>query len=580
MKSFFRLGCFASCLTATAADLSPTNWPAEDRQRAEALEKQPPFTPKTARVVEAKFGLVAATLSPIANQAGIETLKQGGTAADAAIAVALTQVALAAGSYSSYAGTLQLLYYEAKTAKVHSLNAPWRTYRGETDPKTIPNAQALDAEQGRKTLVPGFMAGIEAMHRRFGALHFGDLFAPAIWYCENGFTVSPLLAGFFASREKVLARTPEGKAFLHAGDRVPIAGDRFVQRDVANLLRSVAKDGARSMYTGSWGREFVSTVQRAGGKVTAEDMGKYAPIWEDPLITDFAAHTICAPGRSSRGGVDLLQTLNLIEELKIDRMPPYWRDPQTFIKLAGVIEFTQVNAFGPEAILQRAQAKGVNLALANRATKAYAKASLPLLHEFIPMSTAPPGAEHTDAVVVIDEAGNIATLVHTINTILWGSAGLVVQGVPLPDPAGAQQHWLTALKPGDVVPNGLIPVLVMSDAKPTLAIAAVGAALHPETVRLLLATLANRSELSEAMTAPPLLHNSDFSKRGMLRLPSGRYDAAFVARVRAGGMTVQNRPPGEVASTRGTAIIGRIDATTGFRSSVEEPGIFGFVSGY
>ena len=580
-RSSFPAAVVFACTSAIAADLSPANWPALEREQAEALQTQPPFSPKAASIIEAKSGLVAATLSPVANQAGIATLKQGGTAADAAVAMALTQITLAAGSYVSHAGTLQLVYYDAKTAKVHSLNAPWRTFLRETDAATIPGGDKLDTDQGRKTLVPGFMAGIEAIHRRFGVLPFADLFAPAIWYCDNGFTVSPLLAGFFAGQQKYLSRTAEGAAFVHqAGDRVPVAGDRFVQRELGKTLREVAQKGAQVMYTGTWGQEFVATVQRAGGKVTLEDMERYAPIWEEPLSTEFSGHTIYAPGPSSRAGFDVLQTLNLIEELKIDRMPPYWSDPQAFVKLAGIIEFTQVNAFAPEAILERARGKGLQLDQQSRATKAYAKATLPLLNGFVPDAPAAPASNHTDAIVVIDRAGNIAALVHTINTILWGTTGLVVGGVPLADPAGAQQRWLAALKPGDVVPNGLAPVIVLAEGKPTLAIASVGAALHPETIRLLLGTLANRRDIQEVMAAPPLLQNSDFFRRGMLRLPAGRYDESFLDSVRASGMTAQLRPRGEVASTKGTAVVGIIDHSSGVRRSVETPQIFGFVRGY
>src|SRR5688572_163119 len=106
-----------------AAELSPTGWPKAERERVEALELQPPW-PRVSKVVEAKSGLVAATMSPIAIQAGIQALQHGGTAADAAATVALTQVTTALGSYVSYAGVLQLLYYDAKTSKVYAMSTP------------------------------------------------------------------------------------------------------------------------------------------------------------------------------------------------------------------------------------------------------------------------------------------------------------------------------------------------------------------------------------------------------------------------------------------------------------------------
>ncbi|MGA3039686.1 MAG: gamma-glutamyltransferase, partial [Bryobacteraceae bacterium] len=180
------------------ADLSPAKWPPDDKARAERLEQT--VFPSKAAIVEGRSGLVAATLSPIAIRAGIESLKQGGTAADAASTISLTQVTTALGSYVSYAGILQLVYYDSQTRKLYSLDAGWNSYLAETSPKTIPANEMGSGAEGRKTLVPGFMAGIEAMQKRFGRLPFASLFQPAIWYAENGVTVSRLLGNYFASR--------------------------------------------------------------------------------------------------------------------------------------------------------------------------------------------------------------------------------------------------------------------------------------------------------------------------------------------------------------------------------------------
>jgi hypothetical protein len=101
------------------------------------------------------------------------------------------------GSVISYAGIVEAVYFEARTGKVYALDGGWATYAGETDPKSIPDidigylrtggAPGAGAGEaiGRQTLTPGFMAGIEALHTRFGRLPFADLFQPAIWYAEK-----------------------------------------------------------------------------------------------------------------------------------------------------------------------------------------------------------------------------------------------------------------------------------------------------------------------------------------------------------------------------------------------------------
>jgi gamma-glutamyltranspeptidase/glutathione hydrolase len=520
-------------------------------------------------------------MSPIAIRAGIEALKQGGTAADAAAAVALTQVTTALGSYVSYAGVAQLVYYESKTGKVYSMNAGWGSYLGESDPKTIPAGDNTDAGQGRKTLVPGFMSGIEAMQKRFGTLPFADLFEPAIWYSENGIIVSPVLAGFFASRQAYLSRTPEGRAFMHqAGGHLPVAGERFVQVEAAKTLRAVAQHGAQFMYSGEWGQAYVSAVQREGGKATIEDMKRYQPIWEEPLSTDFEGHTVYGPGASTQGGYDVLEALNLIEALKVDQMGLYWKDPKAFQNLSRVLELAVITPYIHSFIASSALKYGIKISLQDRATKVYANSMLPFIDPIFNAPQKAPASNHSDAIVVVDRWGNVAALVHSINTVPWGTTGIVVGGVPLSDAACFQQTKLATLIPGDLVPSEMAPVIVVTNGKPSLAVAAVGAALLPETVRILLGSLGNHIDKLTTMAAPPLLRNSDYAKRSMIQVPEGRYDGDFLASLGAAGMTVQTKSRQDVLGLKGTAVMGTISAPSGVRQGVEVTGIFGFADAY
>jgi gamma-glutamyltranspeptidase/glutathione hydrolase len=570
------LGC---ATIGQAESLSPAQWPGDERARVEALEQSP--LPPRSRYVEGKFGLVSATVSPIAVHAGIEALKQGGTAADAAVTVALTQVTTALGSYVSYAGVLQLVYYDAKTDKVHSMNAGWGSYQGETEPATIPTANDLGAGQGRKTLVPGFMAGIESMHRRFGVLPFADLFAPAIWYSENGINVSPLLRSFLSSRKSYLNRTPEGKAFLDQASGVSFFPDqRFVQPEVAKVLRAVSRHGAQIMYTGEWGREYVAAVQHAGGKVTREDLQRYQPIWEEPVSTEFAGHTVFGPGRSSRGGYNVMEALNLIEAYKIEQMAPYWKDPKTFQALSHVLELTIMSPYIHSQIASAALKDGLNFSPQDRATKAYAKAVFTYADPIIGSFDKPKTTNHSDAIVIVDRWGNIACLTHSINTVLWGTTGIVVRGIPVSDAACFQQQALARLTPGDPVPNDIAPIIVMTAGKPSLAITSIGAALQPETIRILLGLLGNHLDAPTVMAAPPMLLNANYRVRGMVQVPEGGYDKEFISSLTAAGLVVRTVPTGEMRGIKGTAVIATLSAESGLRQSVEDTGIFSFADGY
>jgi gamma-glutamyltranspeptidase/glutathione hydrolase len=547
--------------------------------------------PLKAKVIEGQNGLVAATMSPIAVHAGVEALRQGGTAADAAATIALTQVATALGSYVSYAGILELVYYDAKSGKVSSLNAGWNSYLGETDPKSIPvddlgplafGIKPTQGAEGRKTLVPGFMAGIEAMHERFGKLPFQELFQPAIWYAENGVTISPTTATFFKTREKFLSRTAEGRAFMNqAGDGLPKSGDRFVQADLAKTLRAVAANGSQYMYAGPWGQHYVEAVQREGGKATMEDMKRYKPFWEAPLSTTFLGHTVFVPGKSSEDGHQLLESLNLAEELKLNEMGVYNKDPKAFHLLTQIVRKAAADNYTAQYMSQN----GMKSSRDDNITKDYAKkaASLIAAQNSAPEAGSP---HHSDAVVVIDRWGNVAALVHSINTVLWGTTGIVVDGIPIADAAGFQQARMLGGKPGDPVPLDMTPVIAMTGAKPILALASVGESLGPETVRLLVTTLANHLDPLAAMAAPPMLMNAGPLKEGETFMtapeviPEGAYDPAFLQLLQESGVPVVEKPKQYVGAIKGTAVMGTIDQKSSVLRSVETPGVFGFAAAY
>ncbi len=112
--------------------------------------------------------------------------------------------------------------------------------------------------------------------------------------------------------------------------------------------------------------------------------------------------------------------------------------------------------------------------------------------------------KHSNAIVVIDKEGNIAAVTHTINAVIWGDTGIVVDGVPIPDSAGFQQTTLAGLKPGDRVPHQIIDTIAFEGDKPVLATGWIGVSLIPESVRVLLGVWAGTGS-RDVMAAPPLL---------------------------------------------------------------------------
>src|SRR5262249_597830 len=152
-------------------NLSPTAWPKGEYER---LMKAQEVDRMEAGVATGRNGAVTVAYNGIAARAGLEALKQGGNALDAALTTAITQVAVTAGPPISYFGLMSVVYYDAKTGKVYTMNAEWNTVRGETEPLTIPGSLNMASEDGlrgtavsgRTALVGGFMKGVGSAHAR------------------------------------------------------------------------------------------------------------------------------------------------------------------------------------------------------------------------------------------------------------------------------------------------------------------------------------------------------------------------------------------------------------------------------
>jgi gamma-glutamyltranspeptidase/glutathione hydrolase len=546
----------------------------------------------TARAVEGHSGYVAATLSPIATHVGIETLRQGGTAADAALATALTQVTTSLGSIVSYAGVLQLVYYDARTQRIYSLDAGWNSYADERSPATIPQANItlLDPNHpatagafGRETLVPGFMAGIGAIHTRFGRLPLSQLFQPAIWYSAHGVEVTPLLAYYFGARQTALARTGAGRRFLaQAGHPSPKAGDLFVQPEVAHLLTDIATHGPKVMYTGAWANAYVQAVRTEGGRVTAQDLKRYRPTWEEPLSVRFAEFNVWGPGIGNASGCALLAALNLLDAAHVNSSGPYWTDPRAFTTYAQALQVAISGPFTPQ-VLSFEHQHGLSSNCAGRTTPLYAAAVAPVLPQLSGYSSQAPAGHHSAAVVAVDKWGNVAALVHSCNCEIWGDSGIVVDGVPIPNAGGIYQYKLAMIQPGGRLSGDMAPVIVTRHT-PVLAAATVGTSLIQETARIVASGLRTDQTLQNVMTAPPLLLNMDPTKDPLaprqVPVPENAYDEPFLAAVDKAGIPVTQLPRERVLTVRGTAATGLIDTATGGLRGTEVPGVAVFVESY
>ncbi len=540
-----------SLASARAADLSPARWPAEERDQLQ--RRQLALMPAVTRGVTGKSALVAGMSSPAAVHAGMIALDQGGSAADAAAVTALTEIALNKGMTVSYAGKFELAYYEAGTGKVSFLDGSWAPYALETDPATVPAPDSQTAARGRQTLTPGFMAGIGAMHARYGRLPWPALFQAAIWYAENGIAVTAGTAGVLRQNRVLFSATPEGRQFASLADGTPPKrGDLMRQPELAETLKRVAAHGASEMYEGAWAKAYVAAIDTAGGKATLEDLKRYRAVWRDPIRTQFAGATVYGMEGGSLSCASL-GTLNLLQAMGTPDMGPYWRDPRAFKAYARAVRYATIRQYYPDTPLVLERAKGFAAADCKaRLAPAYGAAVAPeLLKDGAEPFDAPASVfdkgHHTMSVVAVDRWGNVAVLVHSTN---GGPTGIVVGGIQISDAASINTSQLAAAKPGELLTNDIAPIIALREGKPVLAVGAIASSLMPETVRLAGELLSGHADLAAVLSAPPLLQNFIPAGPGQTLwsrpelIPAAGPDPALARALKAMGVPTPDLTPG------------------------------------
>jgi gamma-glutamyltranspeptidase/glutathione hydrolase len=497
-----------SALREETINLLPSAWPAgeyDHYMRAQSIQRE------KAGAASGRQGAVTVSYGAFAARAGLEALKQGGSAIDAALTTAMAQIVLTAGAPISFFGILSLVHYDAKTGKVSTMNAEWNTVQAEADPLSIPggisfaNTESLkgSAVSGRSALVGGFMKGVEAAHRRFGRLPFASIFSPSIELAERGMPVTALLAHQFDFRAPDFRRLKETReTFLKPDGSTYREGEIFRQPRLAETLRSVAKNGTDHMYNGPWGAKLVAAVQADGGKMTAKDLQDYQVAWADALVADLGDdYAVCTSPAPNVGGIGLIEAQNLAIVSGLTKGEHWTKSPDALRK---AVDITQqfMASFMPASVLSQMY-PDLDFSPQSRITRAHAEKLWSRMEQGVKFGrykrTSP---MHSDDVVAIDGDGNIAAITHSINSVYWGKTAIVIDGISIGDPAAFQQAQLATVKPGERLPAPTETGVVLKKGKPVLGFASMGAGLHHRTFQCLLDVMHFGMSVDEAINTP------------------------------------------------------------------------------
>jgi gamma-glutamyltranspeptidase / glutathione hydrolase len=304
---------------------------------ATAAEPRPP-------VHAARQMVVAA--NPLAAAAGLEMLRQGGTAVDAAVAVQMV-LTLVEPQSSGIGGGGFLLHHDAEAQKLTAYDGR-ETAPAAATPDMFLHADGTPMEfdeavvGGLSVGVPGTLRLLELAHREHGHLPWARLFEPAIKLAEDGFAVSPRLHGLLAEDEH-LKRLPAAAAYFYRPDGTPHpVGTTLRNPALAEALRSIATDGVAAFYEGRIAGDIVAAVTTSPlqpGQMSLADIAAYQAKARDPVCAPYREWRVCGMGPPSSGGIAVLQMLRLVERFDLASAAPGSAEAVHLFAQAGRLAF-------------------------------------------------------------------------------------------------------------------------------------------------------------------------------------------------------------------------------------------------
>src|SRR5437773_1213940 len=254
------------------------------------------------------------TSHPLASDVGVDILRRGGNAVDAAVAVAfaLSVVHPVAGNI----GGGGFMVIRTRDDTVRTLDFREAAPSGATRSMYVDSAGNVLASSLTGPLsvgVPGTVAGLFEAHRRFGRLPWKELVAPAVLLARDGHVLDGVRSRQIGREAERLARFPASRAQFLVNGEVPPAGTRFVQSDLARTLQLIADSGSQVFYHGSIAELIVQEMAGGGGLITRDDLARYRVKWRDPIAIGYRGYTIYTMPPPSGGGVTLAEIVNVME---------------------------------------------------------------------------------------------------------------------------------------------------------------------------------------------------------------------------------------------------------------------------
>ena len=492
-----------SALAVSMAIASATSWAREANTKltaptSTAATHNYDYEMNVFHPVQAANGMVA-TEQNLASQIGLEILKNGGNAVDAAVAIGFS-LAVSLPNAGNIGGGGFMLVHDAKSNKTVALDfrekAPaaatetmYQDENGEIIPrKSWYTHQAIG--------VPGTVAGLTKALEQWGSLPLAEVMQPAIDLAEQGYEVSPTMAKLLQVEKDNLGKWPTTKAIFFDGDEPLALGDTLVQKNLAESLKLIAKEGADAFYKGAIAEEIVRDQEAHDGLITKDDLASYEATEREVVRGDYRGYEIVSMPLPSSGGIHIIQMLNAMEHL------PIKESGVNSAKTISLMAETMKRAYA-----DRSEYLGdsdfVDVPIQELTSKEYAKAiadevlkgEITPAQEIKPGDLAPYESDQTTHYSVVDKEGNAVAVTYTLNLnfgsgIVAGETGILMNNEMddfsakpgVPNAFGLIGGSANAIEAGKRPLSSMTPTMVLKDSKPWLVTGSPGGARIITTV--------------------------------------------------------------------------------------------------
>ena len=475
----------------------------------------------TRSVVYARHGMVAAA-HPVAAQIGVDILKRGGSAVDAAIA---TNAALAFMEPTScgLGGDLFAMVWDPAAEKLAGLNASGRAPSGLTRDQVPPTSQGTIPDYTPYTwTIPGCVDGWFELHGRYGRLPMAELLAPAIAAARDGVPVPQVIAGAWARSVPYYEDLPGFAEVFMPGGAAPREGEVFANPALANTLQLVANAGRDAFYTGTIARTLVNYSDEYGGFISLDDLSNHRSDWVEPISTTYRGVTVWELPPNGQG-LAALQMLNILETFDLSSLgranPAFWHLMIEAKKLA----------YADRARFY-ADPDFVTVPVAALLGKAYGRRRADLIdpeRAARAVAAADPTLEHGDTtfLVAADKDGMMVSLIQS-NYSGFGSGYVIPElGFGIQDRGALfnlHEGHPNALEPGKRPFHTIIPAFMGEAGTPNVAFGVMGGSMQPQGhVQIVVNLVDFGMNLQEAGDAPRFRHMGSSQPTGTVMVGGG-----------------------------------------------------------